>query len=102
MVKKMAEAQTVKEAILSTKLDNLTDQVSKIDLKLDLQNKHFDSKFEEINKSYVTQKQFADLKHELEIFKKSVKTNYLVISLLSIFFTALITSLIYSFFKVRP
>lgn len=86
------QEQTVKEAILSTKLDNLTEQVSKIDVKLDLQNKHIDIKFGEISQNYASQQQLADLKRDLEVFKKSVKVNYILVGII----TAIVTALIYS------
>lgn len=88
----MSEAQTVKEAILSTKLDNLAQQVSKIDIKLDTQNKHFDIKFSEISAQYVTQSQYSELKEDLNTFKKSVRVNYVVVAII----TALVTALIYA------
>lgn len=91
----MTNTITVKEAVLSNKLDNLKEQVAKIDIKIDIQNKHIDSKFEEINRNYVTQAQLNSLKKEFTSFKQSVRLNYLVI----IIITAFITALIYHTFK---
>jgi len=95
------QKETVKEAVLTTKLDFLADQVNKIDVKLDLQNKHFDAKFNEISSQYVTQTQHTDLKNdfeskieaqrrELELFRKRVSVNYIVVAVLVALFTALI------------
>jgi len=97
------QKETVKEAVLTTKIDFLAEQVNKIDLKLDLQNKHFDTKFNEIGSQYVTQAQHSDLKNNLEskidsqrrdieIFRKRVSLNYIMVAVLVALFTALIYS----------
>jgi hypothetical protein len=97
------QKETVKEAVLTTKLNFLTEQVKNIDLKLDLQNKHFDTKFNEISSQYVTQTQLSELKNNLEskvealrrdieIFRKRVSLNYIMVAVLVALFTALIYS----------
>jgi hypothetical protein len=97
------QTETTKEAILSTKLDFLSEQVNKLDIKLDVQNKHFDTKFNEISSQSVTQAQFVELKRtfeiqlgdqrrELELFRKRVSVNYIGVAVLVALFTALIYS----------
>jgi len=97
------QKETVKEAVLTTKIDFLAEQVNKIDVKLDLQNKHFDAQFSQISSQYVTQTQHSDLKNNLEsmieaqrrdmeIFRKRVSVNYIVVAVLVALFTALIYS----------
>jgi len=95
------QKESVKEAVLTTKIDFLAEQVNRIDVKLDLQNKHFDTKFNEISSQYVTQTQLSELKNNLEskvealrrdieIFRKRVSVNYIMVAVLVALFTALI------------
>jgi len=95
------QKESVKEAVLTTKIDFLAEQVNRIDVKLDLQNKHFDTKFNEISSQYVSQAQYLDLKktfefqiddqrRALELFRKRVSLNYIMVAVLVALFTALI------------
>ena len=93
-----SQQQSVKEAILSTKLDALTEQVGKIDIKLDMQNKHFDVKFNEISQRYVTQSELQAVVIQLEAFKKSVRVNYVGIVVI----VSLIVTIIYHILHFAP
>jgi len=78
--------QTVKEAILTTQMAEVVKRLDKIDNKLDEQSRH-----------YVSEEQFRTFKEEYNNFKKSIRINYLVVVLV----TAIITGLVYSFFKIK-
>ena len=78
--------QTVKEAILSTQMQEVVKRLDKIDTKLDEQSKH-----------YVSEEQFRNFKEEYNQFKKSIRINYVVVVLV----TAIITGLVYSFFNIK-
>ncbi len=78
--------QTVKEAILSTQMQEVVKRLDKIDTKLDEQSKH-----------YVSEEQFRNFKEEYNQFKKSIRINYVVVVLV----TAIITALVYSFFNIK-
>lgn len=95
------EKITIREAVLTAQLEALSQQVSKIDVKLDAQNKHFDVRFSEISHNYISQQQYSDLRNQLEdkigaldrdlsLFKKSVRVNYILVAIISALFTALI------------
>ena len=79
-------SQTVKEAILSTQMQEVVKRLDKIDTKLDEQSKH-----------YVSEEQFRTFKEDYYQFKKSIWKNYVVVILV----TAIITGLAYNFFKVK-
>lgn len=79
-------SQTIKEAILSTQMEEVVKRLDKIDTKLDEQSKH-----------YVSEDQFRVFKEEYNQFKKSIRINYIVVALV----TAIITGLVYNFFKIK-
>lgn len=72
-------ATSVKEAILQTQMAEVVKRLDKIDTRL-----------EEQGKNYITRSEF-------DAFKKAVRVNYVLVAIV----TAIITALVYNFFRVK-